>query len=77
MGQWRRQPAQTLVDPLDMRPGAVHEDRRLPPRLRGLRIEANPGLRGQLMADRTFLDWPFFEDTMQYAILRKEWAAKR
>ena len=43
-------------------PGDLHGDQRFPPRLRGLRGEADAGVRGRLMADRTFLDWPFFDD---------------
>ena len=38
------------------------QTRRLRPRLPRLRRQGKAGVRGQLMADRTFLAWPFFED---------------
>ena len=44
-------------------PGRVHGNERLPARLRGLCRQARARIRGQLMADRTFLSWPFFEDS--------------
>src|SRR5208282_6227420 len=40
--------------------GHLHADQGLRPRLPGLRRQAETGLRRQLMADRSFLDWPFF-----------------
>jgi hypothetical protein len=41
--------------------GDLHADPGFPPRLRGLRREAETRVRGQLMADRSFLQWPFFD----------------
>src|SRR4029453_13027860 len=42
-------------------PGPLHADAGLPPRLRGLRRQAEADLRGRLMADKSFLAWPFFD----------------
>src|SRR5690606_12004307 len=41
--------------------GARHDDRGLRPRLSRFCREAEARLRGQLMTDLSFLDWPFFD----------------
>src|SRR3546814_957887 len=43
-------------------PGDLHGDERFPPRLRSLRREAQASIQRRLMADRSFLDWPFFDE---------------
>ena len=48
--RWRPRPRPIAWRPSDFQP-----------RLRGLRGQAHAGVRGRLMADRSFLDWPFFE----------------
>ncbi len=39
----------------------LHEDEGLRTRLRRFRVEAKAGVRGRLMADKSYLNWPFFE----------------
>src|SRR5262249_39137088 len=59
-------------------PGNRHADPGFPPRLRGVRREAQTGVRGQLMpADRSFLAWPFFEPRHRHFAAGLEgWARK-
>src|SRR5262245_671727 len=42
--------------------GDLHADQRLRARLSRLRRKGEAGVRGQLMPDKSFLTWPFFED---------------
>src|SRR5271170_5693001 len=42
--------------------GHLHADQRLRARLSGVRRQRQTGFRGQLVADKTFLSWPFFTD---------------
>src|SRR5688500_5667385 len=42
--------------------GDLHEDSRFRARLPRFRRQREAGLRGGLMADTSFLAWPFFED---------------
>src|SRR5579883_963875 len=42
--------------------GDLHADQRLRARLSRLRRQAETGLRGRLVADKSFLSWPFFAD---------------
>ncbi len=54
--------------------GAVHGHAGLPAGLRGVRRQALPGLRGQLIVDRvSHLDWPFLDD--RHRALAREAAA--
>src|SRR5476649_2489387 len=41
--------------------GDLHGDQRFPSRLSRLRGEAKTAIRGRLMADKNYLEWPFFE----------------
>ena len=41
--------------------GDLHADQGFRARLQGVRREGKAGVRGELMPDRSFLDWPFFE----------------
>src|SRR5690606_24628080 len=43
-------------------PGALHADARLRSRLSRVRGEAVSRLRGRLMPDVSYLEWPFFEE---------------
>src|SRR5207245_1132111 len=43
------------------RPGSVHGDEGLQARVRGVYQQAETGVRRQLMPDRSFLSWPFFD----------------
>ncbi len=57
--------------------GAVHGHQRLPPRLRGVREQAEAGVPGRLMADRGFLSWPFFETQhRELADRLREWCSR-
>src|SRR3954467_932819 len=40
----------------------VHADRRFRARLSRLRRQADAKIRGELMPDKSFLNWPFFDD---------------
>ena len=42
--------------------GDLHADQGFRARLSGVRRQAEAGVRGQLVADKTFLTWPFFND---------------
>src|SRR5689334_14830657 len=58
-------------------PSDRHADPRFPSRLRGFCRETEAGLRGQLMADRSFLAWPFFEPRHRdFAAGLEDWARK-
>ena len=43
-------------------PGDLHADQDFRRAYEAFAAKREAGVRGQLMADRTFLDWPFFED---------------
>src|SRR6185436_1582003 len=42
--------------------GPVHGDAGFCPRVSCVHEQRHPEVRGRLMADRTYLDWPFFDD---------------
>src|SRR5580692_11790956 len=55
--------------------GDLHADEGFLPRLLRLRGEAPPGIRGQLMADVSYLDWPFLDDAHRdFAARLQAWA---
>src|SRR5580704_1955332 len=56
--------------------GDLHADQRFRTRLSGVRRQAKTGVRGQLVADKTFLSWPFFTDRHRaLAASLEQWCA--
>src|SRR5690606_13981614 len=56
--------------------GDLHADRGFHPRLQRLCRQGKTCVRGELMADRSFLDWPFFEPHHRdFARYLDDWAS--
>src|ERR1700682_5873708 len=56
--------------------GDLHADKRFRARLSGVRRQAKTGVRGQLVADKSFLTWPFFTDRHRaLAASLEQWCA--
>ena len=57
--------------------GDLHADQGFRARLSGVRRQAETGVRGRLVADKTFLTWPFFTDRHRaLAAASSDWARR-